>query len=349
MSDRTYATALEELRRLLAYCRAKSSAFKEMDEARDQVFAVYQPVFSRENINAITEEQFKSFLLMENNKHWTGLHRQGHRICADMKKLRKALDDLLDDAQELPQRLNAAVDAVKGMGKNIATAILFVAFPDKYGVWNNKSEAVMQELGLWPDFERGLSFGEKYVRINKVLNRVKDDLGTDLWNVDSLWHFFLFPPDGYGSTSTRGDTSGAEEEPQRFGLERHLHEFLRDNWDKMPLGKEWMLYVEQGDPEAGYEYPTPVGRIDLLARTRSAKKPRWLVIELKRNQSSDDTVGQILRYMGYVKEHFAEDEPVEGIIIAHENDDRIRYALKAVSNVRLMLYHVVFELKPIDH
>jgi hypothetical protein len=42
---------------------------------------------------------------------------------------------------------------------------------------------------------------------------------------------------------------------QQFGLERHLHEFLRDNWDHIELSKDWMIYAEPGDEEAGYEYP----------------------------------------------------------------------------------------------
>jgi len=38
--------------------------------------------------------------------------------------------------------------------------------------------------------------------------------------------------------------------------------------------------------------------------------PRWLVVEHKRNQTSDQTVGQLLRYIGWVKRHLAEDGDV---------------------------------------
>jgi len=344
MTDGNYAAALEELRKLLVYCKVKSEPFKKMDESRDQVFTAYRTIFCPEHIAALTEEEFRPFLTMENNQHWTGLQRQGSRICADMKTLRKALAGLLDESQDLATRLNAAVDRVKGMGKNIVTAILFVAFPDKYGVWNNKSENAMQELGLWPDFDRGTSFGHKYLVINGILNRLKDDLGTDLWTIDGLWHFYLFPPDGYPPGTVKVDVERIEEAEQRFGLERHLHDFLWDNWDKTELGKEWALHTEQGDPEAGYEYPCRVGKIDVLARSRNAKTPRWLVVELKRNQTSDDTIGQVLRYMGWVQEHLANGESVEGLIVAHGADEKLIYAIKALGNVRLMLYHVDFRL-----
>jgi len=34
------------------------------------------------------------------------------------------------------------------------------------------------------------------------------------------------------------------------------------------LGQEWEIYRETGDEEAGFEYPTDAGRIDILARIR---------------------------------------------------------------------------------
>ncbi len=90
-----------------------------------------------------------------------------------------------------------------------------------------------------------------------------------------------------------------------FSLERHLHEFLRDNWSHTSLGREWQLYDEEGkEAEAGYQYPCGVGYIDLLAEHKD--KPEWLVVELKRGQTSDSTVGQVLRYMGWVETYLAE-------------------------------------------
>lgn len=53
------------------------------------------------------------------------------------------------------------------------------------------------------------------------------------------------------------------------------------------------------NPEAGNQYPTDVGRIAILAVHKT--QPRFLVIELKRNQSTDQTIGQTLRYVGWAK------------------------------------------------
>jgi hypothetical protein len=63
-----------------------------------------------------------------------------------------------------------------------------------------------------------------------------------------------------------------------------------------------------------------------------------LVIELKRNQTADQTVGRILRYMGWIKKHLAKEagKTVEGLIIAHAVDKRLPYALSLLPQVSMM-------------
>lgn len=131
---------------------------------------------------------------------------------------------------------------------------------------------------------------------------------------------------------------------QQFGLERHLHDSLLDNWESTELGREWNLVEAGGDIKGyGYERPTDVGTIDLLARHKI--EPRWLVVELKRNQTSDDTVGQILRYVGWVQEKLAgPDEKVEGLIVGLSDDIKLRYALKPTRDIRFRRYAVDFRL-----
>ena len=176
-----------------------------------------------------------------------------------------------------------------------------------------------------------------------VLLQLRDALQIDLWTLDALWWFLDQPPpdeEGDGPVPS----GGSVENDQRFGLERHLHDFLRDNWHHLKLGREWTLYKKTGDEDPGYEYPTAVGRIDLLAKHKA--QPHWLVVELKRNQTSDQTVGQLLRYIGWVKRHLAEDsDEVHGMIICRTADDALHYALSTVPNVELRLYEVEFLLR----
>jgi len=345
MAETVSADVIGRLREAIAGLKG-TPIYKEIVEPRDAVLARFQPIFSPEHVVEITADEFYSFLLLENNHHWTGLHRQGSRMCADIDKLREALAILGDETQSVADRLDHGPEMVPGMGKNVASAILLVTHPDRYGVWNNRSEANMKRLGIWPQFDRGESFGSRYVKVNQFLLQLRDALQVDLWTLDALWWYLDQKEAGDLPSTEVGKTlpGGVSTEPeQRFGLERHLHEFLRDNWEHTELGREWALYQEPGDDEVGYEYPCDVGRIDLLAKHR--KKPRWLVMELKRNQTSDQTVGQLLRYIGWVKRHLAEDgEQVYGMIICREADDALRYALSTLQNVELRLYQVEFHL-----
>jgi len=340
------ADVIGKLREAFASLK-NTDIYKEIVEPKDAVLARYQSVFAPEHVIGITEDEFRSFLLFENNHHWTGLHRQGPRMCADMNRLRDALAILVDEAQPIAERLDRVIRMVSGMGKNLVTAVLLIVQPDRYGVWNNRSEANMKRLGIWPEFDRGESFGSRYVKVNQILLQLRDALQTDLWTLDALWWHLDQKESGDFPSVEVTDPSSTGTSVQnglRFGLERHLHEFLRDNWNRIELGQDWALYQEPGDEEAGYEYPCDVGRIDLLARHK--REPRWLVVELKRNQTSDQTVGQILRYIGWVKRHLAEDgDVVHGLIICHEADDALRYALSTLPNVELRLYEVEFHLK----
>ena len=70
-------------------------------------------------------------------------------------------------------------------------------------------------------------------------------------------------------------------------------------------------------------------------------------MELKKGRATDVVVGQLLRYMGFVKEQIAEDnQAVEGAIIALEDDPKLRWALLSVPNVKFYRYKVSFNLLP---
>lgn len=314
---------------------------KEINSRKNQVISVYQPMFQIPNISEISADDFKSFLIFKNNCHWNNLHRHGNKICKNIDTLRVALTILVDETKPIRDRFNESLKMISGFGKAVATAILQVAYPENYGVWNNISEGGLKQIGLWPPFERNLTPGDLYLKINEILIGLSKDLEIDLWTLDTLWWGLTqIPSNGIDEPDTPIDTTimGA-----RFALEKYLHEFMRDNWNLLELAKEWELFQSQDDPDAGFEYPTDIGYIDLLAKHK--RENRWLVIELKRNQTSDDTVGQILRYMGYIQEELAiVGHSVEGLIIAFEADKKIRYALKPTPNIKVKLYQIDFRL-----
>ena len=60
-------------------------------------------------------------------------------------------------------------------------------------------------------------------------------------------------------------------------------------------------------------------------------------------------VGQVQRYMGYVKDALAEDnQTVRGMIIALEDDLRIKRALSVTTNIDFYRYKVSFDLEKAD-
>ena len=70
-----------------------------------------------------------------------------------------------------------------------------------------------------------------------------------------------------------------------------------------------------------------------------------LVVELKRGRANDVVVGQVLRYMGYIKEQIAEtDQTVEGAIIALEDDQKLRWAIAMVPSITFYRYQISFKL-----
>ena len=129
---------------------------------------------------------------------------------------------------------------------------------------------------------------------------------------------------------------------ESFGLESQLEDFIVENWDKLTLGKNYEILKENGQI-IGQQYATPVGRIDILAKNKDGKE--WLVIELKKGKSSDHVIGQTLRYIAWIKENEAgAAENVKGLIITKDQDEKLKYSLKAAPDVDSMTYSVSFQL-----
>ncbi len=84
---------------------------------------------------------------------------------------------------------------------------------------------------------------------------------------------------------------------------------------------------------------TPAGRLDLLCKDANEN---YVVVELKRMQGTDQVVGQVLRYMGWVKEAYLADN-VRGIVIVGKKDQALSYALMAAPNVQVKEFKLLIE------
>ncbi len=329
------------------------------DEATAQKSALdyYGKYFAPRNLKNVTQEGFKEFLLIKNNKHWTGIHRQP-QIYADMDRLRECLEMLLDESKPIEHRLNDMVPKGKppfipGLGRAVLTPILMCVYPNKYAVYNRISFQGLEMLGR-NKVKQSDPFSKRYLILNASCHELSAEIQQPLYLIDSMFSLIVhgvespltmsredreksFPPDPIDTEELKpeGPTSAS------FSLEKHLQEFIVSNWLKTPLAKSLDLYEEDG--ETGVEFATEVSEIDLMARDRTSGD--WVVIELKKGRNSDAVVGQVLRYMGWIAKHKASaGEKVRGIIITGESDDRIKYAISAAQNIEFFTYRVSFDL-----
>ncbi len=109
-----------------------------------------------------------------------------------------------------------------------------------------------------------------------------------------------------------------------FGLERDLQLVLQRNIEQLELG----LSVVDGDREQ----TVASGRIDITARDRDGTT---IVIELKAGTADRDAIGQILSYMGDLRDSTPR---LRGIIVARDFSTRAIAAAREVPNIRLVRY-----------
>jgi hypothetical protein len=134
------------------------------------------------------------------------------------------------------------------------------------------------------------------------------------------------------------------EADSEFALEMHLEEFLDRNWGNIDFGSRLEKY--QAEDQTGRQFPAGTWSIDFLCVDTASGD--FVVLELKRGKTSDATVGQILRYIAYVKKKLAKPgQSVRGIIIAKEIDEALRYAIEPVPDITVLTYRVDFKLSPI--
>lgn len=128
-----------------------------------------------------------------------------------------------------------------------------------------------------------------------------------------------------------------------FSLEYQLRDFLASNLPSIDFGgRKLRVYVDPTGRD-GVEYSTVVGPIDILAVDETGA---FFVFELKRAQSSDRALGQIARYMGWVKQTIGRDKDVSGIIVSKSVSRNLKYGRTIIPNVYLFEYAVSFSVTP---
>ncbi len=134
-------------------------------------------------------------------------------------------------------------------------------------------------------------------------------------------------------------------EATQFAMESHLRDYLAQNLQSFDsLNTKLELYVDESDIP-GVEYRTDVGNIDILAKGTNNS---YYVIELKLRRGPDAVIGQILRYMGWIRSHLASPEQeVYGIVVSNKTTNKLKYAASEVPNIHLMEYELNFTINSI--
>ena len=148
--------------------------------------------------------------------------------------------------------------------------------------------------------------------------------------------------EGSGPPIAPSEAESEVEDPGEFVLEKYLEDFIVSNFDTIFKGRLHIFEDSKGND--GQQYATDIGPIDILAIEEKAKA--FVVIELKKGRPSDRVVGQILRYMGWVKRNLCENgQTVKGLVICRDHDPKLTYALEMTHNIDVRYYSVSFKLK----
>jgi len=172
-----------------AHIEWKQNPSHAVDEL--EVISKYNYMFNPKNINNLTAANYKSFLNFRNNKHWTGLERQGSEITQDMQKFKNTLKLLLDETIPIDQRIRRIRDKDspeyhKGFGTAYYTPILLVVYPIKYPVINRIVKDALQKTGLYPDYDSKPEWVAYVEILPKIVELAKRN-SISLWQMDWVW------------------------------------------------------------------------------------------------------------------------------------------------------------------
>lgn len=149
-------------------------------------------LFSNIDDNATLYGNFKNFLKTSVNKKWNSIARTVHEnyenkavgenqtysvaICASIRACFSENDLDVND-------FLTKITKLKGIGKAIATGLLFFRPNSKYFCWNGKVDTAFKKLGITDEYN-----ADNYLKVNKKVNAACDKLGINLWKMDTLFH-----------------------------------------------------------------------------------------------------------------------------------------------------------------
>ena len=138
------------------------------------------------------------------------------------------------------------------------------------------------------------------------------------------------------------DEDVAAEGTGQFAYETDLRNYLAKNLSLLEPGLR--LYEDEGI--TGIEFPVGGRFIDILALDSTGA---LVVIELKVSRGYDRVIGQLMRYIAWIRENQADTgQQVRGIIVAREISEDLFLACSLLPDVRLYEYQLSLSLKQVQ-
>jgi hypothetical protein len=262
-----------------------------------------------------------------------------------------------EEKAQLESLLKQLYDPISGcadaetMAKNLNEDILKRGYLENRNL--NRSETVAQ-LSTWCDaaqkHRRGKPWAQEISKLlfgGNILPRLVDKSSNQVSNATRILDEFIdkmikdsemyrplniMPPEEDRKQSFVPENQPPESFPS---ISVSLEEDLRNHIAHDPGIIEPDLKLKKG----GIGYHTEMGNLDFLCEDRDGNN---VVIELRKGHSGDQAVGQILRYMGWLKKN--EGHNVRGIIVLEKPDEKVTYAASAVPTIKVLYYKVQFEI-----
>jgi len=270
---------------------------------------------------------------------------------AEIKKLLVDLTSLSDEISnfytpkgELTDKSKVLIEnsrKIRGMksGRTVLGKLLSIYYPNTFiPFFTDQDYLLNSTLKDYSEDSIGL---ESYMKNNYLFLKIKEEILSEpsfLKKVtqekitnDFLYKFLYFCFPRTKEPKEQEEEKGQEKERFEALETEHYQKLIHRNFQKL-FGKYRYYDEEFQNAHEGHYSTEDVGTMDFLCLDRS---DNFVVIELKR-KSTDRTLAQLCRYMGWVKENLAkEDQKVYGLIVSELKDIKLEYAIKVVPNVEI--------------
>lgn len=215
----------------------------------------------------------------------------------------------------------------------------------------SREQAIQWFMEHYPNVKQG-TIAAHLIRLStniqtRLQYSAKPDGSDDkFFKIDSS-HFRLYEP-GRDPTPISELSPNIEEPPEKnpetsseFAYEHDLRDYLARNLHIIEPSLK--LYTDEGI--TGVEFPVGGRYIDILAVDQNGD---YVVIELKVSKGYDRVVGQLLRYISWIRKNQAEPEQgVRGIIIAKQISEDLRLACSELPSITLYEYGLSVAVKQV--